>query len=76
MGSLWQEQRRGERDKTSMDTGSMVVTFGERQQRARVAQPWPMVFVVREWVRESRCVGVFWGFNQVLSDVLVFGVLF
>ncbi|KAF3953655.1 hypothetical protein CMV_020925 [Castanea mollissima] len=26
---LRQEQRRGERDKTSMDTGSMVVTFGQ-----------------------------------------------
>ena len=59
LGSLGQEQRRGERDKTSMDTGSMVVTFGEWQQRARVAQPWPMVFVVREWVWECRCVGVF-----------------
>ncbi|KAF3953249.1 hypothetical protein CMV_021285 [Castanea mollissima] len=29
---LRQEQRRGERDKTSMETGSMAVTFGERQQ--------------------------------------------
>ena len=51
------EQRRGERererererDKTSMDKRSMMVTTCERwRQRARVAQPWLIGFVVRE----------------------------
>ena len=50
-GARQWEQRRGERDKTRMDKKIMMVTTGERrQQRARVAQPWLMVFVVREWV--------------------------
>ena len=49
------EQRRGERErerereKTSMDKRSMMVTTCERWwQRARVAQPWLIGFVVRE----------------------------
>ena len=57
-----------------MDMGSTVVTSSQQQRRVRVAQPWPMVFAIREWVWDSEGEDVlwFWGFQQVLLDVWIF----